>query len=45
MENGSSLFDYGLDNPYNDLIDDFDSYLEYDKGYRNRMTFEDVFYR
>ena len=28
MDNGPSLFDYGLDNPYNDFIDDFDSYLE-----------------
>ena len=28
MNNGPSLFDYGLDNPYNDLINDFDPYLE-----------------
>ena len=28
MDNGPSLFDYGLDDPYNDLIDNFDSYLE-----------------
>ena len=33
MDNSSSLFDYKLDNPYNDLIDDFDPYLEYGKGY------------
>ena len=39
-----SLFDYGLDNPYNDLIDDFDPYLEYGEGYRNRTAFEDAFY-
>ena len=45
MNNGSSLFDYGLDNPYNDLIDDFDPYLEYGKGYQNKTAFEDDFYR
>ena len=33
MDNGPSLFDYGLDNSYNDLIDDFDPYLEYGEGY------------
>ena len=43
MDNSSSLFDYGLDNLYNDLIDDFDPYLEYDKRYRNRTAFEDAF--
>ena len=31
MDNGLSLFDYRLDDPYNDLIDDFDPYLEYGK--------------
>ena len=41
MDNSPSLFDYGLDNPYNDLIDDFDPYLE---GYQNRTAFEDTFY-
>ena len=45
MDNGPSLFDYGLDNPYNDLIDDFDPYLEYGKGYQNRTAFEDAFYK
>ena len=45
MDNGPSLFDYGLDNPYNDLIDDFDPYLEYGKGYQNWMAFKDAFYR
>ena len=44
MDNGPSPFDYGLDNPYNDLIDDFDPYLEYGKGYRNKTAFEDAFY-
>ena len=44
MDNGPSLFDYGLNNSYNDLIDDFDPYLEYGKGYRNRTAFEDAFY-
>ena len=44
MDNGSSLFDYGLNNPYNDLIDDFDPYLEYSKRYRNKTAFEDAFY-
>ena len=44
MDNGPSLFDYGLDNPYDDLIDDFDPYLEYGKGYQNRTAFEDAFY-
>ena len=45
MNNGPSLFDYGLDNSYSDLIDDFDPYLEYGEGYQNRMAFEDAFYR
>ena len=44
MDNGPSLFDYGLDHPYNDLIDDFDPYLEYGEGYRNRTAYEDAFY-
>ena len=44
MNNGPSLFNYGLDDPYNDLIDDFDPYLEYGKGYQNRTAFEDAFY-
>ena len=44
MDNGPSLFDYGLDNSYNDFIDDFDPYLEYGEGYQNRTVFEDVFY-
>ena len=33
MDNSPSLFDYGLDDLYDDLIDDFDPYLEYGKGY------------
>ena len=33
VDNGPSLFDYGLDDPYNDLINNFDLYLEYSKGY------------
>ena len=45
VNNGPSLFNYGLDNPYNDLIDDFDPYLEYGKGYQNRTAFKDAFYR
>ena len=45
MNNSPSLFDYGLDNPYNNLIDDFDSYLEYGNGYQNRMAFKDAFYK
>ena len=44
MDNGPSLFDYGLDNPYNDLIDDFDPYLEYGERYQNKMAFKDAFY-
>ena len=44
MDNSSSLLDYRLDNPYNDLIDDFDPYLEYGEGYQNRTAFEDAFY-
>ena len=44
MDNGPNLFDYGLDNPYNDLIDDFDPYLEYGEGYQNKMAFENAFY-
>ena len=44
IDNSPSLFDYGLDDPYNDLIDDFDPYLEYGKGYRNRTAFKCAFY-
>ena len=44
MDNGPSLFNYGLDDPYDDLIDDFDPYLEYGKGYQNRLAFKDIFY-
>ena len=44
VDNGSSLFDYGLDNPYNDLIDDFDLYLEYGEGYQNKTAFNDASY-
>ena len=36
MDNGPSLFDYRLNNPYNDLIDDFDLYLEYGEGIKTR---------
>ena len=43
-DNIPSLFDYRLNDPYNDLIDDFDPYLEYGKGYQNRTTFENAFY-
>ena len=44
VDNRPSLFDYGLDNSYNDLIDNFDPYLEYGKRYQNRTAFEDAFY-
>ena len=44
MDNGLNLFDYELDNPYNDLIDDFDPYLEYGEGYQNWTAFKDAFY-
>ena len=44
MDNGPSLFDYGLDDPYNDLIGDFDPYLEYGERYQNRTAFKDAFY-
>ena len=44
VDNSPSLFNYRLDDPYNDLIDDFDLYLEYGKRYQNRMAFEDAFY-
>ena len=44
MDNGPSLFNYGLDDPYNDLIDDFDLYLEYGEEYQNRTAFKDAFY-
>ena len=44
MNNGPSLFDYGLDNPYDDLIDNFDPYLEYGERYQNRTAFKDAFY-
>ena len=45
MDNGPSLFDYRLNSLYNDLIDDFDPYLEYGERYQNRTAFEDAFYR
>ena len=45
MDNSPSLFDYGLNDRYGDLIDDFDPYLEYGEGYRNRTTSEVAFYR
>ena len=45
MDNSPSLFNYELDDPYNDLIDDFDPYLEYGDEYQNRTAFEDAFYR
>ena len=45
MDNNPSLFDYELDDPYNDLIDDFDQYLGYGKGCWNRIAFEDAFYK
>ena len=44
MESGPSLFNYGLNNLYDDLIDDFDPYLEYGEEYQNRTAFEDAFY-
>ena len=44
MDNGLTLFDYRLDNPYDDFIYDFDPYLEYGEGYQNRTAFEDAFY-
>ena len=44
MNNGPSLFNYELDDPYNDLIDNFDPYLEYGEGYQNKTAFEDAFY-
>ena len=43
VDNSPSLFDYGLDNLYNDLIEDFDPYLEYGEGYKNKIAFKDVF--
>ena len=44
MDNGPSLFDYGLDNLYNEVIDDFDPYLEHGERYQNRTAFGDAFY-
>ena len=44
MDNGLSFFDYWLDNLYNNLIDDFDPYLKYGKGYHNRTAFKNAFY-
>ena len=44
VDNSPNLFDYGLNNPYDELIDDFNPYLEYGKGYQNRTAFEDAFY-
>ena len=45
VNNGPNLFNYGLNDPYDDLINDFDPYLEYGEGYQNRTTIEDAFYR
>ena len=45
VDNGPSLFDYGLDDLYNDFIGDFDLYLEYGEKYQNRTAFKDAFYR
>ena len=45
MNNGLIFFNYGLDNSYNDLIDDFDPYLECSERYMNRMAFKDAFNR
>ena len=45
VDNNINLFNYGLNNPYDDLIDDFDPYLKYGKGYQNRTAFKDVFLR
>ena len=45
MDNGLSLFNYRLDDPYNNLIDDFDPYLEYGKGYQNKTALENAFYK
>ena len=42
--NGPSLFDYRLDDSYDDLIDDFDLYLDYGEEYQNRIAFKDAFY-
>ena len=44
MDNSPNLFDYRLDDPYDDFIDDFDLYLEYGERYQNRTVFEDAFY-
>ena len=44
VDNGPRLFDYRLDDPYNNLIDNFDPYLEYGEGYQNRTAFKDAFY-
>ena len=45
MDNSPNLFDYALDDPYDDLTDDFNPYLEYGEGYQNRTAFEDALYR
>ena len=44
MDNSPSLFNYGLNNSYNDLIDDSDPYLEYGEEYQNKTAFKDAFY-
>ena len=45
VDNSPNLFDYRVDNPYNDLIDNFDPYLEYSEGYQNITAFKDAFYK
>ena len=44
MDNCPSLFDYRMNNLYDNLINDFDPYLEYGEGYQNKMAFKDAFY-
>ena len=44
MDNSPSFFDYELDNLNNDFIDDFNPYLKYGEGYRNKTAFEEAFY-
>ena len=43
MDNGLSFFDYGLDNLYDDLIDDFDPYWSMARDTKTRRHLKMLF--
>ena len=42
INNGLNFFDYNL---YNNFNNEFNPYLKYSERYKNKMTFENTFYR